>query len=189
MPVPAPSLALAQPLHFPLSPAELTRINAHLATLSPQQILQWGVLHLPRLHQTTAFGLTGLASIDMLSKLTSNSPPLIFIDTLYHFPETLELVGEVKKRYNVPLHVFKPDGCDNTEAFELRHGERLWETDEISYDYLVKVPGLLDQQGHRSPMSTIGRARTACICHPRRAVRDYWPQSITRGVAGSTPSP
>lgn len=142
MPVPSPSLSFPQPVDLPLSPAELTRINGHLSSLPPQQILQWGLANLPGLYQTTAFGLTGLATIDMLSKLTSNSPPLIFLDTLYHFPETLELVGDVKKRYNVPIHIFRPEGCETVEAFESRHGERLWEIDEDSYDFLVKVGGV-----------------------------------------------
>jgi phosphoadenosine phosphosulfate reductase len=139
MPVPVSSPSLSRPLQLPLPPSELDRINAHLSLLSPQEILQWGILNLPNLYQTTAFGLTGLAATDMLSKLTSNLPPLIFLDTLYHFPETLELVDEIGKRYDVPINVFRPDGSETVEAFESRHGERLWETDEDSYDFLVKV--------------------------------------------------
>ncbi|KAF8530924.1 Phosphoadenosine phosphosulfate reductase thioredoxin [Gautieria morchelliformis] len=139
MPVATPPPSISHPLQLPLSALELSRINAHLSSLSPQEILQWGILNLPRLHQTTAFGLTGLATIDMMSKFTPNPPPLIFVDTLYHFAETLELVGEIKKRYGVPIHIFRPAGCETVEAFESRHGERLWETDEDSYDFLVKV--------------------------------------------------
>lgn len=143
MPVPTLSPSFSHALQLPVNAPELSRINAHLSGLSPQQILQWGTMNLPRLHQTTAFGLTGLAAIDMLSKLTPNPPPLIFVDTLYHFPETLELVGEINKRYSVPMHVFRPEGCETTGDFESRYGERLWETDENSYDFLVKV-GFLD---------------------------------------------
>ncbi|KAF8592731.1 phosphoadenylyl-sulfate reductase [Ramaria rubella] len=139
MPVPVPSSSSPQPLRLPLAAAELDRINAHLSSLTPQQILQWGLENLPGLYQTTAFGLTGLAATDMLSKITPNQPHLIFLDTLYHFSETLELVGEIGKRYGVPIHVFRPDGCETAEAFESRHGERLWEIDENSYDFLVKV--------------------------------------------------
>lgn len=136
MPVPASS---SSPLELPLSPEDLQRINDHLSTLSPQEILQWGLTHLPNLYQTTAFGVTGLAATDMLAKLSPNPPPLIFIDTLYHFPETLELVNDVKKKYGSVVHVYKPEGCETAEAFESRHGERLWEQYEEVYDYLVKV--------------------------------------------------
>jgi phosphoadenosine phosphosulfate reductase len=130
------SAALPNP---PISMENLDVINAHLNPLTPEQILQWGIQNLPDLHQTTAFGLTGLVAIDMLSKITSTPPPLIFIDTLYHFPETYELVDEVKKKYNALVHVYKPEGCSTVDEFEKRYGQRLWETDEDMYDYVVKV--------------------------------------------------
>ena len=85
-----------KPLRYPLEPEVLTNINTYLHTLTPQDILKWGLENLPDLYQTTAFGLTGLVQLDMLSKLTANPPPLIFIDTLYHFQETLELVEEAE---------------------------------------------------------------------------------------------
>jgi phosphoadenosine phosphosulfate reductase len=44
--------------------------------------------------------------------------------------------------YLAPLHIYKPPGVNTVEEFEAKYGERLWETDEASYDYLVKVePG------------------------------------------------
>src|ERR1700733_7961412 len=98
--------------NLPISMANVGEINTYLISLTQQGILQWGVQNLPNLYQTTAFGLTGLVAIDMLSNVTSNPPPLIFIDTLYHFPETYELVEEIKKKYNVPMHVYKPEGCN-----------------------------------------------------------------------------
>ncbi|KLO16310.1 phosphoadenylyl-sulfate reductase [Schizopora paradoxa] len=136
------ALDLPKPLQSPLSAEDLNKINAYLETLSPQEILRWALEHLPNLYQTTAFGLTGLVQLDMLSKLTATPPPLIFIDTLYHFPETLQLVEVVKARYGRKVHVYKPEGCDTVQVFEEKHGERLWERNEKMYDYLVKVePG------------------------------------------------
>ncbi|PVG03571.1 putative MET16-3`-phosphoadenylylsulfate reductase [Serendipita vermifera] len=129
---------------------QLATINAQLVSLSPQEILQWGVDHLPNLYQTTAFGLTGLVGIDMLSKLTpsssssdptptSRTPPLIFLDTLYHFQETLDLVEKVKERYGLPVHVYRPYGADDVKTFEEKYGQLLWEVSEEVYDYVVKV--------------------------------------------------
>lgn len=130
---------LPKPLQLPISSSDLERINVYLSSLTPQDILQWGIEYLPNLHQTTAFGLTGLVAIDMLSKSTSSPPALIFLDTLYHFQETYELVEEVKKRYGVPVHVFKPEGCETTQEFEEKYGKKYWEIDEPGYDYAVKV--------------------------------------------------
>ncbi|KAJ7591465.1 hypothetical protein C8J56DRAFT_1047671 [Mycena floridula] len=137
----APKVApsLSKPVQLPLSSQDLDAINTYLTTQTPEEILQWALEYLPGLHQTTAFGLTGLVAIDMLSKLTGTAPPLIFIDTLYHFHETYELVEEVKRKYNIPIHVFKPDGCETVQDFAAKYGEKLWETDEDKYDFVVKV--------------------------------------------------
>ncbi|KIP04564.1 hypothetical protein PHLGIDRAFT_31301 [Phlebiopsis gigantea 11061_1 CR5-6] len=128
-----------KPLKLPLSQEGLDHINEYLRPLVPEDILRWAVEHIPGLFQTTAFGLTGLVAIDMLSKITPNPPPLIFVDTLYHFQETYELVEEVKQRYSVPVTVYKPEGCETVEDFEKKHGEKLWERDEELYDFAVKV--------------------------------------------------
>jgi len=126
-------------LSLPLSSEQLEQVNDYLSKLEPQEILDWGLLYLPQLFQSTAFGLTGLASTDMLSKLTSTPPPLIFIDTLYHFQETLDLKDDVERRYNVPVHVYQPSGASTSEEFEALYGERLWETNDAVYDYWAKV--------------------------------------------------
>ncbi|GAW00829.1 phosphoadenosine phosphosulfate reductase [Lentinula edodes] len=130
---------LSKPLQLPLTPGVLELINAHLSQLQPEQILAWAIEYLPNLYQTTAFGLTGLVAIDMLSKLTTSPPPLIFLDTLYHFRETYELVEEVKLKYRTPLHVYKPAECRTVEDFEAKYGQKLWESDEDTYDFAVKV--------------------------------------------------
>jgi len=132
-----------------LSDAQIEEANQLLADAEPQAILEWAVQHVPNLYQTTAFGLTGLAATDMLSKISAKfaapgSPPkhlvpLIFIDTLYHFPETLALADQVSRKYGVKLHVYTPPKVSTTQEFEAEYGRELWKTDEESYDYLVKV--------------------------------------------------
>ena len=81
--------------------------------------------------------------MDMVDKLEFTLRPnieLIFIDTLYHFPQTLDLVERVNERYpNLIIHTFKPEGTETTQDFEEKHGERLWEANEELYDYVAKV--------------------------------------------------
>lgn len=135
------SMASLQTVYF--TAPHLKFINAQLQQLEPEGILQWCLLSLPNLFQTTAFGLSGLVTLDMLSKVAS--PPrhpvdLIFLDTLHHFTETLELVDRVRAQYpSVNLHVFKPKDCDTAEEFTKRHGEELWLSNDTYYDYLAKV--------------------------------------------------
>ncbi len=155
------ALDLPKPLALPLSQSDLAKINAYLSTLTPEEILRWGIAYLPNLYQTTAFGLTGLVAIDMLSKITTSPPPLIFLDTLYHFQETYELVEEVKSRYGGPVHVYKPEGCETVQDYEAKFGERHWEVDEANYDYVVKVCRLLGRT-----MFLLGSDTS--ICNPGR---------------------
>lgn len=120
-------------------------LNRQLSQLDPRDVLKWCITSLPTLYQTSAFGLTGLAIMDMASKLKDRSPlhpniELIFLDTLYHFPQTLDLVERVKETYpRLRIHTFRPAGCDTTADFERLHGEQLWERDEEQYDYVAKV--------------------------------------------------
>ncbi|KAJ9059047.1 3'-phosphoadenylsulfate reductase [Entomophthora muscae] len=126
-----------------LTPQHVSFLNERLTRLAPPKIIEWALTTLPGLYQTTAFGLTGLVITHMISELLeasgSDGVPLIFIDTLHHFPETLELVNRVRARYGVEIHTFRPSGTETKEEFVHTHGEKLWERDESAYDYLVKV--------------------------------------------------
>ena len=79
----------------------------------------------------------------MLSKITASTDQtidLIFLDTLHHFNETLDLVERVKEKYpDVHLHVYKPEGANTAEEFRQMYGEKLWEANDNLYDYLAKV--------------------------------------------------
>lgn len=106
-------------------------------------ILKWCLVSLPGLYQETAFGLTGLVTLDILSKLSGpirQQVDLIFLDTLHHFNETVSLVDRVKDRYpETRLHVYKPRGVDTADEFREKYGKNLWEKNEDRYDYVAKV--------------------------------------------------
>ncbi|KAF2089994.1 phosphoadenosine phosphosulfate reductase [Saccharata proteae CBS 121410] len=125
------------------SKAHLKYLNQQLQKLEPEEILRWCMISLPSLYQTTAFGLTGLVTLDMLSRIsnpTKTQVDLIFLDTLHHFDETLNLVDRVRRRYpQVNLHLYKPAGCDNADDFAKKHGPKLWESNEELYDFVAKV--------------------------------------------------
>ncbi|KAF9888387.1 hypothetical protein FE257_008665 [Aspergillus nanangensis] len=118
-------------------------LNRQLQFLEPQDVLRWCVTSLPHLFQTTAFGLTGLVTLDMLSKLDVPRPQmvdLVFLDTLHHFKETHALVDKVRKRYPLNnIHVYKPKGLETEEEFAKKYGSRLWERDDQFYDWVAKV--------------------------------------------------
>lgn len=121
----------------------LVREPADIELTLLADVLKWCITTLPRLYQTTAFGLTGLVINDMISKLDGPIKPdidLIFLDTLHHFQETLDLVDRVKRRYpHLTVHVYKPQGTETAQDFAAKHGEKLWETNDELYDYIAKV--------------------------------------------------
>ncbi|KAH8886832.1 Phosphoadenosine phosphosulfate reductase thioredoxin [Thozetella sp. PMI_491] len=125
--------------------AHLHHINSQLENMHPMDILRFSKVLFPNLYQTTAFGLTGLVTLDMLSKIDAENPAskpvdLIFLDTLYHFQETYELVDRVRARYpHVKLHVFKPSDVETVTEFEELYGEKLYEMSEELYDWIAKV--------------------------------------------------
>lgn len=124
--------------------AHLKHLNSQLENMQPMDILRFCKVLFPNLYQTTAFGLTGLVTIDMLSKIQAQTPgmqptELIFLDTLYHFQETHDLIERVKARYNVPVHIFKPAEVNTTAEFEAMYGEKLYDLSSELYDWIAKV--------------------------------------------------
>ncbi|PWN91295.1 putative MET16-3`-phosphoadenylylsulfate reductase [Acaromyces ingoldii] len=131
--------------------ASLPSINEQLREATPEQILEWAIDNLPGLYQTTAFGVTGCVTMDQVSRISAQRAakaglttshhlvPLIFIDTLYHFPQTTDLAQRAARHYDAPMHVYTPKGSPDVATFERQWGPQLWEKDEETYDYLVKV--------------------------------------------------
>ncbi|KAH3674880.1 hypothetical protein WICPIJ_009450 [Wickerhamomyces pijperi] len=124
-----------------LSEIQIAHINEILQDLSPQEIIKWTLTTFPNVYQTTALGLTGLVTIDILSKSSlGKNVELIFLDTLHHFPQTLDLLEKIRSKYpSNKLNVFKPLNASSESEFANVHGDNLWETDEDKYDYFVKV--------------------------------------------------
>uniref|UniRef100_A0A8H7NKB7 Phosphoadenosine phosphosulphate reductase domain-containing protein n=1 Tax=Bionectria ochroleuca TaxID=29856 RepID=A0A8H7NKB7_BIOOC len=176
-----------------LTAAHLEHLNNQLEPMHPMDILRFCKIMFPNLYQSTAFGLTGLVTMDMLSKIQDENPEsnqveLIFLDTLYHFKETYDLIDRVKARYpNVPVHIFKPHGADNVEEFEETYGKELWSTSDELYDWIIKVEPL---------QRAYDELKVAAVLNGRRRSRappgaPSPSSSWTRSAASSrsTPSP
>ncbi|KAI5464031.1 methyltransferase TYW3-domain-containing protein [Mariannaea sp. PMI_226] len=131
-----------------LTKAHVAHLNDMLEPMHPMDILRFCKVMFPNLYQSTAFGLTGLATMDMLSKIQKDQPnsptvQLIFLDTLYHFDETHDLIKRVQERYpEVPVNIFKPDGVDSVEQFEETYGKEMYMHSSEMYDWIVKVEPL-----------------------------------------------
>ncbi|KAI1445244.1 hypothetical protein ABKA04_007562 [Annulohypoxylon sp. FPYF3050] len=132
-----PQVTLTQP--------HVKHLNQQLEKMTAMERLRFVKACFPNLFQSTAFGLTGLVSTDMLSKIEKESPgsspvDLIFLDTLYHFEETYALVERVRERYpNVRIHTYRPNDVSTTAEFEERYGAGLYDEAAELYDWIAKV--------------------------------------------------
>ena len=109
-----------------------------LESAPPPEILRWVAGAFPEgsIALSSAFGPGSAVLIHMLSDIAPWTP-VVFIDTLHHFPETLAHVEAVTRRYGLDLRVFRP--APDRSAFEARHGPRLWERDLARYQEVAKV--------------------------------------------------
>jgi len=124
---------------------DLDELNERFENAHPKEILAWCLRNIPTgLIQTSAFGATGMVIMDLLYRELKPNPPIpvLFLDTLHHFKETLELVERSRQHYNLDLRVYKVIDADSRETFARLYGDLLWEKDVQQFHYLTKVEPL-----------------------------------------------
>ena len=122
---------------------DLAELNQKYDTAHPQDILAWCVENINTgLVQASAFNVDDIVITDILYRDLKQPIPVIFLDTLYHFPQTLELVGKVKELYNLDLKTYKTPDLDSREAFAAKYGEALWDKDISQFHQITKIEPL-----------------------------------------------
>jgi phosphoadenosine phosphosulfate reductase len=124
---------------------QLEALNQRFEGAHPREILAWCLDQFPTgLVQTTAFSINGMVIIDLLYRelQVGTKVPVLFLDTLHHFPETLELVRKAQQLYGFDLKVYQARHAASQEEFADRYGEQLWETNVEQFYQLTKVEPL-----------------------------------------------
>jgi phosphoadenosine phosphosulfate reductase len=129
---------------------ELAELNVEFEGWSAPKIIQWAVDHFAP-HLCLAASMQDAVLIDLATKVEPGIE-VVFIDTGYHFPETLETVEAVRRRYGLNLRMM-------TVA---THNEELWKVDPENCCSAVKV-GQLDRAlaGKAAWMSGLRRDEAA----------------------------
>lgn len=123
---------------------DLDYLNQTFETATPKEILEWSIENIPtRLVQTSAFNVDDMVITHILYSELKHSVPVIFLDTLYHFPQTLELVAKAKEVYNLNLQTYKTPDVESREAFTAKYGEALWDKDITQFHHITKIEPLL----------------------------------------------
>eukprot|EP00124_Ichthyophonus_hoferi_P003783 Ihof_evm5s353 gene=Ihof_evmTU5s353 len=71
----------------------------------------------------TAWLISDNVIIDLFKRFTDVFPSVVAVDTLHLFPETHGVVKAMEEVYNFKAHIFKPEGCDSLEDFEVKYGK------------------------------------------------------------------
>jgi phosphoadenosine phosphosulfate reductase len=111
---------------------ELRDLDAEFEKLPASKVIQWAVDCFGP-HLALAASMTDAVLIDLAVKVAP-AIEVVFIDTGYHFPETLATVETVRRRYGLNLRIM-------TVA---AHDEELWKVDPENCCSAVKV-GQLDR--------------------------------------------
>jgi phosphoadenosine phosphosulfate reductase len=113
-------------------------LDGDIAENDVRGIIEWAVRNVDpgQLIVSTSFGPSGMVNLHVLAEVAPKVP-VVFIDTLYHFKETLEHAELVKRHYGLDIRTYGP--AETREAFEREHGERLWERDIDRFHHLTKV--------------------------------------------------
>lgn len=127
--------------------AELKELSDRFETWAASSIIEWAVENFAP-HMALAASMTDAVLIDLAVKVDP-AIEVVFIDTGYHFPETLETVEAVRRQYGLNMRIMTVQ----------RQNEPLWQADPENCCSAVKV-GQLDRalSGKAAWMSGLRRA-------------------------------
>jgi len=111
---------------------ELADLNREFERLPAAKIIQWAVDNFAP-HLSLTASMTDAVLVDLAVKVDPHIE-VVFIDTGYHFPETLDTVERVRRRYGLNLRMM---------TVRL-HDEELWKVDPENCCSAIKV-GQLDR--------------------------------------------
>src|SRR4051812_9622152 len=143
-------MSLAYDLSIDHSDEELADLNQQFEHQPASKIIRWAVdTFSPHLSMTAS--MTDAVLVDLAVKVDP-AIEVVFIDTGYHFPETLATMEEVRRHYGLNLRIM-------TVA---RQNEALWQADPENCCSAVKV-GQLDRAlaGKAAWMSGLRRTEAA----------------------------
>jgi phosphoadenosine phosphosulfate reductase len=117
--------------------------DAHYAELEiadPKHILEWAASTIERLAVATSFQSSGLVILHLLRDIRPDLP-VLFLETGFHFDETLRFKEEVVEMFDLKLVELR--GAHGTrEGQEARYGPALYERDAELCCHINKVEPL-----------------------------------------------
>lgn len=139
-----------------LTNLDLDELNTTFEGRTPEEILEWAVeTFWPEIAMSSSFQTQSLPLLHMVSRVVPRLP-IIFLDTGFHFPETLAFRDRVTRELGLNLRIVRP----SLSPAELarRYGEGLYRRDPDLCCYVNKVePMQRALEGLRAWISGIRR--------------------------------
>jgi len=116
----------------------VTVLNQQLEDKSPHEIIRWAVdAFWPDIAMSSSFQTQSLPLLHIVSQVAPELP-IIFIDTGYHFPETLAFRDRLIQEWGLNVRVVKAD-ASLLEKSRKRYGGELYRYDPDLCCYIHKV--------------------------------------------------
>lgn len=168
---------------------DLPTINQVLEEISPESILQWSrTVFGEDMAATSSFQTQSVPLLHMIS-LCIPGIPIYFLETGFHFPETLRFLDDLQKRFNLNIQLVEPRM--GHQQFRYEHGElhrgnpdlccyinKVEPLREVQKNYKVWISGIRrDQTQYRSDTEIVSLQKNGNykLCPMARwTERDVW---------------
>ena len=142
---------------------DLLNINQELEAKKPEEIIAWGVREFSgRIAMTSSFGPESGVLLHMVSRIDP-SVPVLFLETGYHFPETLQYKEEIVRLFGLKNVV-------DLKADPKRKAEVVGKYEGVPYE---KNPDLCCQINKVDPLDTMLQNYGAWMSGIRRHQTDF----------------
>jgi phosphoadenosine phosphosulfate reductase len=111
-----------------------------LESADPGQILAWATATIPELAIATSFQSAGMVLLHLLREMRPDLP-VLFLDTGFHFQETLDFAAEVTERWDLRLVSLRGEH-GSAEGQAAIHGPELYKRDPDQCCFINKVEPL-----------------------------------------------
>ncbi len=116
---------------------ELATLNTDFEGADPLKVIHWAADHfLPKLAATSSFQTQSVALLHLISRARPEIP-IIFLDTGYHFPETLAYRDQLVASFGLTLRIAHP--AMTPAQIVKQHGDALYRSDPDLCCYINKV--------------------------------------------------
>lgn len=120
-----------------LTESEIDAYNVRFAQAPPEDILEWAwKTQGPDVAASSSFQTQSVPLLHLISE-TCPEMPIIFLDTGFHFPETLRFRDDLIDRFGLNVEVMHPE-IEKDELFE-RQGKAPYRTDPDLCCHINKV--------------------------------------------------